>query len=57
MNDKEFRTFLNLMMVSDPWPLSKIDNELMEGFANNESVKRGFDNWIVAYHEHMAYKL
>lgn len=50
MNDDEFRTFLDLLMVSDPWPL-EYGNEQMTDFADSQARDRGYDGWIVAYHE------
>lgn len=55
MNDTQYRAFLDLMMCSDPWPVpvrNGIDaNKVLEDFAHDEALKRGFDGWIVAYHE------
>lgn len=51
MNDFEFRSFLDLMMCSDPWPTREAeDNERLVAFANAESRKRGFAEWIDAFH-------
>jgi len=51
MNDKEYRAFLNLMMRSDPWPVSDEDQITLEALADKESANRGFKEWITAYHE------
>ena len=51
MTDKFFRLFLDLLMASDPWPLEKAAQIELDGEADRESVRRGFDNWIVAFHE------
>ena len=53
MNDNQYRVFLDLMMVSDPWPLEKADGEILTRLADNEANRRGYENWIVAYHEHL----
>lgn len=53
MTDQQFRDFLDLMMVSDPWPLSEDADESLTDLADAESRKRGYDAWIVAYHEYM----
>lgn len=53
MTDLQFRYFLDLIMVSDPWPLDVKAGEELIALANEESVKRGFENWIYAYHKHM----
>lgn len=50
MNDKELSSLLSLLMVSDPWPLEKEDQEVLEDLANREVEKRGFPGWITAYH-------
>jgi len=51
MSDTQFRDFLDLMMVSDPWPLSPEADESLKDLADSESRNRGYDSWIVAYHE------
>lgn len=52
MNDLEFRILLDLYMVSDPWPLDDSEsNNVIGGLLNRESKKRGFDGWIVAFHQ------
>lgn len=55
MNDTQYRAFLDLMMCSDPWPVVDRDgsdsNAILEGLALDEARARGFDSWIVAYHE------
>ena len=51
MSDKVFRVLLDLFMISDPWPLSKESNDLLETELNGESVKRGYEVWEVAFHE------
>lgn len=50
MNDAELKVFLELLMCSDPWPLEH-GHELMRDFADNESRKRGYADWIEAYHD------
>lgn len=64
MTDKEYRAFLDLIMCSDPWPVKRLlspdstyqvcdeDNgKLVIEFADKEAQKRGYENWVVAYHE------
>ena len=51
MTDLEFRIAMDWMMVSDPWPLSEREHTVMWDMLNGEAEKRGYDNWIVAYHE------
>jgi len=53
MEDYEYRAFLDLMMCSDPWPVpDNVGQQLLEAFADDQAKKRGFDNWIEAYHRH-----
>ena len=54
LTEEEFRTLLDLMMVSDPWQLSEESRSVFEFLLNTESIKRGYDAWIVAYHEFTA---
>jgi len=51
MTDIEFRIFMDLLMVSDPWPLVSGKDE-MDELADKEAMRRGFDDWIDAYHRH-----
>lgn len=50
MYDDRFRAFLNLLMASDPWPLSRKEKDILYGLAEHESKKRGYKDWIEAYH-------
>ena len=55
MKDMQFRVLLDLMMVSDPWPLP--DNGSHDEFINmlrNEAKQRGYDDEIVAYHNFLG---
>lgn len=52
MNDQEFRVLLDLCMVSDPWPLGEDERETFDRMLKRESERRGFDSWVVAYHEY-----
>lgn len=52
MTDKEFRALLNLYMVSDPWPLEdKESNAAVGRVLARESDRRGYEDWVGAYHE------
>lgn len=55
MTDREFRAFLDLLMCSDPWPITGEDgehaNEILLELADSEAQLRHFDNWVVAFHE------
>lgn len=53
MDHKEFRAFLNLLMCSDPWPTDDEEQQILTDLADEQSRNRGFENWIVAYHEFM----
>lgn len=52
LTDSQFRHLLDLLMASDPWPLSGEANEELVELADAEAAARGFENWIVAFHEH-----
>lgn len=51
-----FRALLDLIMCSDPWPVPDMGEGTGEEFvlklADSEARKRGYDNWVVAFHEH-----
>lgn len=49
MSDEEFRIFMDLLIVSDPWPL-EYGKDQMNDLADSLARDRGYDNWIVAYH-------
>lgn len=55
MTDKQFRAFLDLMMCSDPWPVTDTGTgdgqDLLLEFASSESRDRGFTDWVTAYHQ------
>lgn len=48
----EFRSLLDLFMVSDPWPLGDKAHGVLLDLLTCESRVRGYDYWEVAYHEH-----
>lgn len=50
MNDSAFRALLNLFMCDDPSVLNNDLRKQLEDFMNGESGKRGYANWIDAYH-------
>lgn len=50
MDDDQFMAFLELLMVSDPWPL-QWGHEIMTDLADDQSRARGFCDWIEAYHK------
>ena len=49
-NDDCFCVLLELCMVSDPWPLSH-GHEIFTDFLDDEARRRGFCDWIEAYHK------
>lgn len=51
LTDGQFRALLNLMMVSDPWPLSDEEHDRIDWLLDCEAQARGFDRWTEAYHE------
>ena len=51
MNEGQFKALLDLLMVSDPWPLDEQAHRALLAYANAESGKRGYDGWIHAFHE------
>lgn len=53
LDDKTFKTFLDLLMCSDPWPISpKGDSEnILQKLAHTESIKRGYEGWVDAFHK------
>ena len=50
MKDTQFRVLLDLLMVSDPWPLDDDARTVFVEQLHNESKKRGYDDVINAYH-------
>jgi len=57
MDRYEFRAFLTLIMSADPWPVDDGCNSnqtILISFANKESVKYGYINWLDAYHRFIA---
>ena len=52
MRDLEFRFLLDLFMVSDPWPLDKQSQDVIENMLDEEAKKRGFDGWVSAFHDY-----
>ena len=54
MTDEQYRAFLDLMMVSDPWPLDDENtHQTLLELADVEARARDYPNWIEAYHLHM----
>lgn len=51
MNDRQFRALLNLVMASDPTPLSDEEDDTVRDLLANEAHKRGFMDWIEAFHD------
>ena len=56
MTDPQYRAFLDLLMCSDPWPISGASGDAAQNvlilLADDEAIKRGYGSWIDAYHEH-----
>lgn len=60
--DQLFRDLLDWYMCSDPWPVCKRGTprltdaehaQRITAFMEEQSKLHGFDNWVVAYHQHM----
>ena len=47
----ELKSFVELLMISDPWPLQPNDHVNLETFADREAGRHGFKDWVEAYHE------
>jgi hypothetical protein len=51
MTKEQLRAFLILLMCSDPWPVNDEGNfDILANFANGESQRHGYNDWIEAYH-------
>lgn len=54
MTQEQYLAFLDLLMCSDPWPISGEDGErahtLLVEFADAQARERGYRDWIMAYH-------
>ncbi len=53
MEDYIYRAILDLLMCSDPYPVPDdgVGQEILIALANDEAKKRGYGDWVVAYHE------
>lgn len=52
ISDDALRELLDLFMASDPWPLEgDRDRSVLFGFICAETARRGYDDWIEAYHD------
>lgn len=51
MSHETFRAFIDLLMVSDPWP-AKVKKRPLIRWADNEARSWGYRDWIEAYHKH-----
>lgn len=49
---EHFRALLDLIMCSDPSPMDARTDQLVRDWANEESKRWGFADWIDAYHNH-----
>jgi len=50
MTLEELSVLVELIIVSDPWPLDKHSEEVLKDFANKQSQLHGFHDWIDAAH-------
>ena len=52
ISDLAFRALLDWYVASDPWPLADDKSRgVIFGFICAEASKRGYDDWIKAYHD------
>ena len=49
--DSEFLILLDLLMVSDPWPLTDDDELEYIDMLRKEAISRGYSDEVAAYHE------
>lgn len=58
MEGTVFRALLDWMMCSDPWPVDSDghggNQQVIEKWLDEESRKKGFTDWLEAYHNHGA---
>lgn len=56
MTPQEFRALLDLMMCSDPWPVTDTGNgdghDTLIQLVEREAKERGYRDWIGACHYH-----
>lgn len=50
MTETALKALCNLLMCSDPTPVSSEDDAALTAFADAESRHHGYDGWIVAFH-------
>jgi len=50
MNTQQLKALCNLLMGSDPTPLSAENDRAVRDFADAESRRHGFADWITAFH-------
>tara|TARA_Y100000310_G_scaffold61027_1_gene56305 strand:+ start:2755 stop:2931 length:177 start_codon:yes stop_codon:yes gene_type:complete len=50
MTKQELGAFIELLMCADPWPCGGNAERVLKEFADAESKRQGFNNWIDAYH-------
>ncbi len=53
MEDYIYRAILDLLMCSDPYPVPDdgVGQKILTALANDEAKKRGYGDWVVAYHK------
>lgn len=51
LTETEFKSLLNLVMVSDPWPSGRKGERTLKGLLDYEAGVRGYEDWVEAYHE------
>ncbi len=51
MTKQFFRDLLDWFMVSDPWTLDYEAEYRLQVELDKEAKRRGYQDWVVAYHE------
>lgn len=51
LTDDNFRSLLNIIMMSDDVNLDGVDRRAIMGLLDVESNQRGFKDWVEAYHK------
>ena len=51
ITSEQLAAFTELLMVSDPWPLSERSHSVLTELADDASRENGFCDWIEAYHK------
>ena len=50
MSEEQYRVLMDLVMCSDPWPLSDKARGVVTDLMDEEAEARGYETWTDAYH-------